>query len=115
MHKLLQTLVMLQDLDYMIVEVSSKDMKNVEKKMGLTIRGEEQLQEAKERIERALPPAVMTRYHKLMQRFGRAVVPVVGNNCMGCYVSVPKRLMGREVGNRELRNCERCGMFLYWV
>jgi predicted nucleic acid-binding Zn-ribbon protein len=50
-----------------------------------------------------------------MKRFGRAVAPVVGNNCMGCYVSVPKRLMVREIGNRELRNCERCGMFLYWV
>jgi predicted nucleic acid-binding Zn-ribbon protein len=115
MHKILQTLVMLQDLDCMIAEVSSKDMKNVEKKMGLKIKGEDQLQEARERLEQSLPPAVLSKYHKLMKRFGRAVVPVVGNNCMGCYVSVPKRLMVREIGNRELRNCERCGMFLYWV
>jgi len=115
MNKLLQTLVMLQDLDCMIAEVSSKDAKNIEKKMGLKIKGEEKLQEAKETLEQSLPPAVLLRYHRLMKRFGRAVAPVVGNNCMGCYVSVPKRLTVREIGNRELRHCERCGMFLYWV
>ena len=115
MHKLLQTLVMLQDLDCMIVEVSNKDLKTLEKKMGLKIKGEEKLQEAKQTLEQSLPPAVLSRYQKLMKRFGRAVAPVVGNNCMGCYVSVPKRLKVREIGNRELRNCERCGMFLYWV
>lgn len=115
MHKILETLVMLQDLDCMIDEVSSKAVKSVEKKMGLKIKGEEQLQEAKARLEGSLPPAVLARYHKLMKRFGRAVVPVVGNNCMGCYVAVPKRLTVREIGNRELRNCDRCGLFLYWV
>ena len=78
MHKILQTLVMLQDLDCMIAEVSSKDMKNIEKKMGLKIKGEDQLQEARERLEQSLPPAVLSKYHKLMKRFGRAVVPVVG-------------------------------------
>lgn len=115
MHTLLQTLVMLQDLDCMILEVTSKDVKNVEKKMGLKIKGEEKLQEAKQSLEHSLPPAVLSRYHKLMKRFGRAVAPVVGNTCMGCYVAVPRRLTVREIGNRELRHCERCGMFLYWV
>jgi predicted nucleic acid-binding Zn-ribbon protein len=50
-----------------------------------------------------------------MKHFGRAVAPVVDNSCMACNVMVPKRLTVKTVGNRELRTCERCGRFLYWV
>ncbi len=115
MNELLQTLVVLQDLDYMIIEVKSKDAKKVQKKLGLKIKGEEKLDQAKKTLEKEIPPNVLSKYHKLMERFGRAVVPVVGSKCMGCYVTVPKRLVAREIGNRELRSCERCGKFLYWV
>ena len=115
MNTVLQKLVMLQDLDYMIVEVKSKDAKKVQKKLGLTIKGEEKLHDAREALEQSIPPAVLTKYNKLMERFGRAVAPVVDNSCMSCYVMVPKRLTVKTVGNRELRTCERCGMFLYWV
>lgn len=115
MNKVLQNLVMLQDLDYMIIEVKNKDMKKVQKKMGLKIKGDEKLHDAKKSLEQTIPPEVLSRYHKLMERFGRAVAPVVDNKCMGCYVTLPKRLSIRELGNRELRNCERCGRFLYWV
>ena len=115
MNTVLQKLVMLQDLDHMIVEVKSKDAKKVRKKLGLTIKGEEKLRDAKETLKESIPPAVLTKYHKLMERFGRAVAPVVDNSCTGCYVMVPKKLTVKTVGNRELRTCERCGMFLYWV
>ena len=115
MHEVLQKLVMLQDLDYMIVEVKSKDVKKVQKKMGLKIKGDEKLSDAKEALEQAIPPRVLSRYHKLMERFGRAVAPVVDSKCMGCYMTLPKRFSVRELGNKELRHCERCGRFLYWV
>ena len=115
MNPVLQKLVMLQDLDYMIDEVKSKDAKKVQKKLGLTIKGEEKLHEAKDSLEKEVPPDVLTKYHKLMERFSRAVAPVVDNSCMNCYVMVPKRLTVKTVGNRELRTCERCGMFLYWI
>ena len=115
MNKILQKLVMLQDLDYMIVEVKSKDVKIVQKKMGLKIKGDEKLHDARKALEQTIPPKVLSKYYKLMERFGRAVAPVVDNKCMGCYVTLPKRLSIRELGNRELRNCERCGRFLYWV
>jgi len=115
MNTVLQKLVMLQDLDYMIVEVKSKDAKKVQKKLGLTIKGEEKLYDARETLEQAIPPSVLTKYNRLMERFGRAVAPVVDNSCMSCYVMVPKKLTVKTVGNRELRTCERCGMFLYWV
>ena len=48
MNTVLQKLVMLQDLDHMIVDVKSKDAKKVQKKLGLTINGEDKLHEAKE-------------------------------------------------------------------
>lgn len=115
MNEILQNLVMLQDLDCLIVEVKNKDVKKVQKKMGLKIKGDEKLHNAKKALEKTIPPKVLSRYHKLMERFGRAVAPVVDNKCMGCYVTLPKRLSIKELGNRELRDCERCGMFLYWV
>ena len=115
MNTVLEKLVMLQDLENMIVEVKSKDAKKVQKKLGLTIEGEEKLHDAKETLEQSIPPAVLTKYRKLIDRFGRAVAPVVDNSCMSCYVMVPKKLTVKTVGNRELRTCERCGMFLYWV
>lgn len=115
MNEILQNLVMLQDLDYLIVEIKSKDVRKVQKKMRLKIKGDEKLYDAKKALEQAIPPNVLSRYHKLMERFGRAVAPVVDNKCMGCYVTLPKRLSIRELGNIELRNCERCGRFLYWV
>ena len=115
MNAILQNLVMLQDLEHMIVEVKSKDAKKVQKKLGLTIKGEDKLDEAKEALEQSIPLAVLTKYNKLMERYSRAVAPVVDNSCMNCYVMVPKKLTVKIVGNRELRTCERCGMFLYWV
>ena len=115
MNTVLQKLVMLQDLDYMIVEVKSKEAKKIQKKLGLTINGEEKLHDAKETLEESVPTPVLTKYNKLMERYNRAVAPVVDNSCMNCYVMVPKKLTVKTVGNRELRTCERCGMFLYWV
>ncbi|MCK5010178.1 MAG: hypothetical protein KAS98_06815 [Deltaproteobacteria bacterium] len=115
MNEILQKLVMIQDLDCMIDEIKNKDVKKVQKKMGLEIKGDEKLEEAKKVLEQGIPPKVLSRYHKLMERYGRAVAPVVGNSCMCCFVTVPKRLTVREFANRELRNCERCGRFLYWV
>ena len=115
MNEILQKLVMLQDLDYMIVEVQNKDVKKVQKKMGLKIKGDEKLHDAKKILEKEIPPRVLSRYHKLMERFGRAIAPVVDGKCMGCYMTLPKRLSIRELGNKELRQCERCGRYLYWV
>ncbi|MCK5256988.1 MAG: hypothetical protein KAQ81_13235 [Deltaproteobacteria bacterium] len=115
MNEILQKLVMLQDLDCMIVEVKSKDAKKVQKKMGLKIKGDEKLKNARKVLERSIPSKTLSRYHKLMERYGKAVAPVVNNSCMCCFVTVPKRLTVREFANRELRNCERCGRFLYWV
>ena len=115
MNEVLQKLVMLQDLDYLIVEVKSKDVKKVQKKMGLKIKGDEKLHDAKKALEETIPPRVLSRYHKMMERFGRAIAPVVDNKCMGCYMTLPKRLSVKELGNRELRQCERCGRYLYWV
>ncbi len=115
MNEVLQKLVMLQDLDFMIAEVGSKEVKRVQKKMGLTIAAHDKLNGAKEMLEQEIPTNILSRYHRLMERYGRAVAPVVENKCMGCCVTVPRSLAVREIGNRELRSCEQCGMFLYWV
>lgn len=115
MNEVLQKLVMLQDLNFMIDEVNNKEVKKVQKKMGLKIKESDNLTTAKEALEKAIPPNVLSKYRKLMERFGRAVAPVVDSKCMGCCVTIPKSLTIREISNRELRTCERCGMFLYWV
>ena len=83
MNTVLQKLVMLQDLEYMIVEVKSKDAKKVQKKLGLTIQGEEKLHDAQESLQQSVPPAVLTKYNKLMERYNRAVAPVVDRASVG--------------------------------
>ncbi|MCK5420899.1 MAG: hypothetical protein KAJ08_01980, partial [Deltaproteobacteria bacterium] len=70
MNEILQKLVMIQDLDCMIDEIKNKDAKKVQKKMGLEIKGDEKLEEAKKVLEQGIPPKVLSRYHKLMERYG---------------------------------------------
>ncbi len=55
MHTILQKLVMLQDLDYMISEITSKDGKKIQKKMGLTIKGKKNCTKQKWRLSNQSP------------------------------------------------------------
>jgi predicted nucleic acid-binding Zn-ribbon protein len=66
-------------------------------------------------MEEALEPRVRTRYQRLAGRRTRAVVPVISGTCYGCFVSVPTAQASDADRNKDLRSCESCGRFLYYV
>jgi predicted nucleic acid-binding Zn-ribbon protein len=55
-------------------------------------------------------------YEKLfLSKMGRAVVPLEGNHCSGCHMTVtPATLRDAKVGSRVV-SCEQCGRIVYTV
>ena len=52
----------------------------------------------------------------MKKRYGRAVVPVEGQVCLGCFMGLPTKNVGVS-GSRDDRveTCENCGRILYWL
>lgn len=61
----------------------------------------------------SIPSDVLARYTELRKKFRDAVVPLAGEVCQGCHLSVPT-IVARAVRKREgLVRCPNCGRFLY--
>ena len=115
MNEILQTLVILQDLDEMIAESENTEILTQQEEMGFEIKGLEKLIEAREDLIKSIPPEVLNHYKRVRSRYGRAIAPVRDNICLGCFIKIPTQISSREMGNQVLRNCENCGRYLYWV
>jgi len=64
-------------------------------------------------IAASIPSEVLARYEELRRKFQDAVVPLVGEVCQGCHLSVPT-VVAKAVRKREgLVRCPNCGRFLY--
>lgn len=64
-------------------------------------------------VAHSIPPDVLARYIELRKKFRDAVVPLVGEVCQGCHLSVPT-IVAKAVRKREgLVRCPNCGRFLY--
>lgn len=108
-----QVLVALQDLDHMIKEAEDAGSRKALEEMGFPVDGLDNLQKAKEKLENQLPRALLTRYQRLSQRAGRAVVPVVDGVCTGCFTNVPA-IFTSSVNRDKVIYCETCGRILFW-
>jgi len=106
-------LVALQDLEHMIKEAEDPQYVAHLKKLGLPVTGLEELRQAQEKLEEEIPPALLTRYRRLVDRTGRAVVPVVAQACTGCFNAVPSSFTS-SVNEGRIMNCETCGRILFW-
>ncbi len=115
MNEILQLLVILQDLDELISEAENTDLLKEQEKLGFEIKGLEKLKEARQELLDKLPPDISSQYRKIRNRYGRAIAPVRENICFGCFITIPTALSNKNIGNLNLRNCENCGRFLYWV
>lgn len=61
----------------------------------------------------SIPSEILARYMELRKKFHDAVVPLVGEVCQGCHLSVPT-IVAKAVRKREgLVRCPNCGRFLY--
>ena len=65
-----------------------------------------------DRCRAELNPELLQRYETLKGRYGRtALVQMVRNTCMGCFISIPESRAG-EITD-EIGCCEQCGRLLY--
>ncbi len=108
-HRLL---IALQDLDIMIREVKDKATSKELLSLGFKLTGLSELQEAREKLARKVPKAMLNRYEKLAEHYTLAILPVTGNLCLGCFVKLPTSFFS-SVNREELQTCENCGRLLY--
>lgn len=108
LKKQLELLVALQDLDLMIREIEDVQ------ELGFETRGREKLQEARDELTGKIQKPLLHNYEKLRGRYRRAVVPVKGEVCLGCFMRIPTALFTRGRSDQEVLLCEGCGRILYW-
>lgn len=111
MHPQLQLLVALQDMMGMIREIEEKGSELED--MGFKTAGLDDLKRAREELEAKIDPQLMGSFRRLTEKFGRAVVPVIGNACTGCFAQIPASFVSKTNAGR-LQRCESCGRILYW-
>jgi predicted nucleic acid-binding Zn-ribbon protein len=117
MHPQLEILLELQDLKAQkreMEEAAEESTLEIEKKVFKVKPGDavDHLQGKIEEMEAALEPEVLTRYKLVSERRARAVVPVLSGVCYGCFMSTPTAIVRT---NEEIRWCEHCGSFVYFV
>ncbi len=108
-----QLLVALQDLEEMIREAEDKQQRAKLEAMGFPVTGIDELHDALTALEAQISPAMKSRYRRLRQRTGRAIVPVVNGACTGCFTNTPS-VFTSSVNRGKVINCESCGRMLYW-
>ena len=113
MHPQLELLVTLHDLELTIKEATDEAAN--QKALGFKIDGLEHIIRARDDIEKQVDSGIIDRYHKLKERYGRPVVPVINNICCGCYIRMPTAQASDIERNKRMTTCGNCGRFLYWV
>ncbi len=102
--------VKLQDLDLMIEEARAGGARERARRGGLRTGSLAALEAARARLEERIEPRWRHAYERAQRRYGRAVVPVKGRVCQGCFVTLPtSAIAGMEV----LSMCEHCGRILF--
>ncbi|MFC1514863.1 zinc ribbon domain-containing protein [Candidatus Omnitrophota bacterium] len=66
------------------------------------------------RISEGVEKALFARYqHLLDNRQGRALVPLQGFSCGGCFMTLPRDIMNKVKQYHEVIDCEFCARMLY--
>jgi predicted nucleic acid-binding Zn-ribbon protein len=110
----IKLLVALQDLDLMIREAKDSETSTEMKQMGFKLEGIDVLQEARTNLSKRIRPQLLNRYERLSKSYGRAVVPVTGNLCLGCFSTLPTSYPSLRT-KHTLLTCENCGRILYFT
>ncbi len=107
----LEILVALQDLDLMLKELDEV------RQLGFDVRseGEEALAKAREELVGQISKPLLGNYERLRAKYKRAIVPVKGDTCLGCFMKLPTYLLTHMQRDQRVINCEGCGRILYWL
>ena len=52
-------------------------------------------------------------YERILKRYGRAVAPVTGESCLGCFAKLPTSYRS-SLYEGKVRTCQSCGRILYY-
>jgi len=63
-------------------------------------------------IREELDQALLTRFDRLMERYGFAVAEVEDGACLGCNISVSTEMSSAIEGSNDIYVCENCGKYL---
>ncbi len=110
MNESIRLLVALQDLDLMI-----KESKQEEESLGFKIQNLAKLKEAREKLAKQIDEKWLAMYERVSLRHGRAVVPVQGGVCLGCFMGLPTSHQSSPKRGEDVSVCENCGRILYWL
>jgi len=112
MNPQLETLIMLQDLDLMIKEMSDQKTASQMSRIGFETSPVETLKEARSELARKINPDHLSTYERLMNRYARAIVPVRNSVCLACFLKQPTKY---NASDPVLRLCSQCNRFLYFL
>lgn len=105
-----QVLVALQDLDLMLKEAEDRQFE----KLGFDMSGIEELRRARDQLVAQLDSTNLQHYDRMSKRYGRAVTPVTGDMCLGCFAKLPTSYRS-TLYEGKVRMCQSCGRILYFV
>ena len=111
MNTEVQKLVVLQDLDLLLRDLEEERIRQAEQAQGFEVGKLRLLCEERERLSRTIGEELLARYAQVRKRHARAIVPVRGGICLGCFVRRPAMTGGRRPSGLE--TCERCGRLLF--
>ena len=63
-------------------------------------------------IRGELDEALLTRFDRLMERYGFAVAELEAGTCQGCNINVATGMSAAIAGSNDIYICENCGKFL---
>jgi predicted nucleic acid-binding Zn-ribbon protein len=115
MDEQVKLLVALQDLDLMIKESKDQETSSELKHMGFKLDGVAKLQEARQNLAKRIKPQLLNRYERVSKSYERAIVPVTGNLCLGCFVTLPTSYQSLQSKSSTILTCENCGRILYFT
>ncbi len=113
MSSRLEQIIILQDLDLMIREISDQKTATQLRKIGFEIDESGKLQEARGEIASKIDRDLLNSYERLMKRYPRAVVPVKNGICLACFIKQPTQLTAADLD--RVHFCEQCKRILYAI
>ena len=90
----------LQELEVKKRKASKDQQKEIQKQAGL--------------IREELDEALLTRFDRLMERYGFAVSEVLDGVCQSCNINLSTQMFSQIEGSNDIYICENCGKYLVY-
>ncbi|HOK09519.1 MAG TPA: PTS sugar transporter subunit IIA [Candidatus Hydrogenedens sp.] len=88
----------------------------IEEEFKVATRGKKQLQQKIDNLRSLISKDTLQHYDKLKERRPPAVVPIEGNTCHGCFMTLSTDFVQRVKQEKDnLFLCPLCRRFVYWI